>query len=100
MKKLFIAAFMLLGITFSTQAQTVSENALGLRLGSNDGFGTEVSYQRLLSKNNRLELDLGFANHNSHDGDSNSVQLTGVYQWLWNIDGGFTWYAGVGANAG
>lgn len=103
MKKLFIAAFMLLGFSFLTQAQTVSENALGLRLGSNNGSGYEISYQKRLSKENRLEVNLGFTNHNyNHRNgyESSSVLLTGVYQWLWNIEGGLNWYAGVGGSLG
>jgi hypothetical protein len=23
-----------------------------------------------------------------------------LYQWVWNIDGGFNWYAGVGGGVG
>lgn len=92
MKKLILCAFMLLGLAFSTQAQEISKNALGLRLGDNDGFGGEISYQRGLSKNNRLELDLGWRNSKHVD----ALKLAGLYQWVWNIDKGFNWYAGVG----
>ena len=107
MKKTLLFAFLLLGTVFS-QAQNISKNALGLRLGDNDGFGGEVSYQRGLSKNNRLEFDLGwrtrtrygfnngFGNDNFKGYDNRSVKLVGLYQWVWNIDGGFNWYAGVG----
>lgn len=49
MKKTILFAFLLLGTVFA-QAQDISKNALGLRLGDNDGFGGEVSYQRGLSK--------------------------------------------------
>ena len=62
MKKLFISAVMLVGLAFSANAQEISKNALGLRLGDNDGFGGEISYQRGLGGNNRLELDLGWRN--------------------------------------
>ena len=55
MKKIILSAFMLIGLAFNAQSQDISKNALGLRLGSNDGFGGEISYQRGLSKNNRLE---------------------------------------------
>ena len=51
MKKIILTAFMLIGLAFSSDAQTFSKNALGLRLGDNDGFGGEISYQRGLSKN-------------------------------------------------
>jgi len=96
MKKIILSAFMLMGLAFSTQAQEISKNALGLRLGDNDGFGGEISYQRGLSDNNRLELDLGWRNNNNVD----AFKLTGLYQWVWNIDGGFNWYAGVGGGVG
>ena len=76
MKKIILSAFMLIGLAFSTQAQDFSKNALGLRLGSNDGFGGEISYQRGLSKNNRLELDLGFRNSKNVD----AFKLVGLYQ--------------------
>ncbi|MEC4005120.1 hypothetical protein OX283_010655 [Flavobacterium sp. SUN052] len=96
MKKVILSAFLLIGLAFSAQAQDISKNALGLRLGDNDGFGGEISYQRGLSKNNRLELDLGFRNSNEVD----ALKLAGIYQWVWNIDGGFNWYAGLGGGLG
>ena len=96
MKKLILVASLIIGLSFSTQAQNTSKNALGLRLGDNDGFGGELSYQRKLSKNNRLELDLGWRNSNNID----AIKLVGLYQWVWNIDGGFNWYAGVGGGVG
>lgn len=96
MKKLFLSAFMLMGLAFSAQAQDLSKNALGLRLGDNDGFGGEISYQRELTKKTRLELDLGLRNSNH----VNAFKLAAVHQWVWNIDGGFNWYAGVGGGLG
>jgi len=96
MKKLFLSAFMLAGLAFGAQAQEISKNAIGLRLGDNDGFGGEISYQRRLSTDNRLEVDLGWRDSNHVD----AVKLTGLYQWVWNIEGGFNWYAGVGGGLG
>ncbi|MGA9638429.1 hypothetical protein [Flavobacterium sp.] len=96
MKKLILAAFMLMGLAFSAQAQEISKNALGLRFGDNNGFGGEISYQRGLSSKNRIEADLGW--RNNHDVDA--FKLTGLYQWVWNIENGFNWYAGVGAGLG
>jgi len=95
MKKLFIS-MAVLALAFTANAQSISKNALGLRLGDNDGFGGEISYQRGLKENNRLELDLGFRNSN----DVDAFKLTGLYQWVWQIDGGFNWYAGAGAGLG
>ena len=99
MKKIILSAIMLIGLAFTAQAQEISKNAIGLRIGDNDGFGAEVSYQRKLSTNNRLELDLGWRNRGDYYGngyDDNSVKLAGLYQWIWNIEGGFNWYAGIG----
>lgn len=101
MKKIILSAIMLIGLAFTTQAQSISENTLGLRLGDNSGFGGEVSYQRGLSSNNRLELDLGWRNRTNYNGyDDHGIKLAGLYQWVWNIDGGFNWYAGVGGGLG
>lgn len=80
----------------SIYSQKISKNALGLRLGDNDGFGVEFSYQRGLGDNNRLEADFGWRNNSV----VNAVKLTGLYQWVWNIEGGFNWYAGVGGGLG
>ena len=96
MKKIILSAIMLIGLAFTTKAQEISKNALGLRLGDNDGFGGEISYQRALSNNNRIEADLGWRNSKEVD----AFKLTGIYQWVWNIDGGFNWYAGVGGGLG
>ncbi len=89
---IFSLIFIFASISFIS-AQEISQNAIGLRLGDGNGFGTEVSYQRALGDNNRLELDLGIRSDDNFDG----FNLTGIYQWVWNIDGGFNWYAGAGA---
>ena len=96
MKKLILSAVMLVGLAFASNAQEISNNAFGLRLGSNDGFGGELSYRRALGSNNRLEVDLGWRNNDDYD----SFKLVGLYQWVWNIEGGFNWYAGVGGGLG
>ena len=103
MKKIILSAIMLIGLAFTAQAQDISKNALGLRFGSNNGFGGELTYQRALGSNNRLELDLGLrnrSNYNNSSYDDNALKLTALYQWVWNIDGGFNWYAGVGGGVG
>ena len=56
MKKLFLSAIAIIAITFASQAQEISENAIGLRLGDSDGFGTEINYQRALGSNNRFQV--------------------------------------------
>lgn len=96
MKKLLFMSAFLIGTIFTVNAQDIARNALGVRLGDNDGFGGEISYQHELGEMTRLELDLGFRNNN----DADAFKLTGIYQWVWNIDGGFNWYAGFGAGIG
>ncbi|TXE15650.1 hypothetical protein ES692_15800 [Psychroserpens burtonensis] len=95
MKKLFLVALALTGFATVT-AQDISENAIGLRLGDSDGFGAEISYQRGLSDNNRVEIDLGLRSGNGYDG----FKLAGIYQWVWVLEGDFNWYAGAGGGIG
>ena len=96
MKRILLIAIAFIGSTMFMNAQDIADNALGLRIGDSDGFGAEVSYQLGLSENNRLELDLGLRSGS----DYNGFKLAGIYQWVWNIDGGFNWYAGPGAGLG
>ncbi|HHC78544.1 MAG TPA: hypothetical protein ENK46_01585 [Flavobacteriia bacterium] len=96
MKKLFFTVALLVGFVTIVSAQEVSPHAIGIRTGDNDGFGAEISYQKKMGDINRFELDLGFRDNKNFD----AWKLTGVYQWIWNIDGGFNWYAGFGAGLG
>ncbi|MCX2680152.1 hypothetical protein OOZ15_09395 [Galbibacter sp. EGI 63066] len=89
----FVFAF---AFTVSGFSQDISPNAIGLRLGDSDGFGAEISYQRGLSANNRLEFDLGWRDGNNY----NAFRLTGLYQWVFPIDAGFNWYVGPGLGIG
>lgn len=99
MKKAILITALFFGAVFfyDAQAQSISENAIGLRVGGSQAFGAEVSYQRAIGMdNNRLEFDLGWRNDSYYD----AIKLVGLYQWVWNIDGGFNWYAGAGAGLG
>ena len=96
MKKLFLLSVTVLAFAFSSNAQEISENAIGLRLGDSDGLGAEITYQRALGENNRLELDLGWRDGKGYDG----FKLAGLYQWVWALDGNFNWYAGAGGGIG
>lgn len=78
------------------KAQEISDNAIGLRLGDSDGFGAEISYQRLLNRYTRAEINLGYRDSREHD----AVKLTGLYQWVHSIDRGLNWYYGFGAGVG
>lgn len=86
----------LLSVTTSLMAQDISKNAIGFRLGDNDGFGAEISYQYYLVDNNRLEFDLGFRNSKNID----AFKLVGLYQWVRPIDKNFNWYLGAGGGLG
>ncbi len=96
MKKLFWTVAVFVGFAFTLSAQEIRPNAIGVRIGDNDGFGGEISYQRAIGSNNRLEFDLGWRDQRYYD----AVKLVGLYQWVWNIDGGFNWYAGPGLGIG
>ncbi|MGB1270018.1 MAG: hypothetical protein ACPG45_09790 [Flavobacteriaceae bacterium] len=95
MKKTIILIFALC-LTGITNAQEIADHAIGLRLGDSDGMGAEVSYQHKLGETNRLEADLGWRSSKHVD----AFKLTGLYQWVWNIDGNFNWYAGAGGGLG
>jgi hypothetical protein len=94
-KNVFITLAMIV-LACTLQAQNISKNALGLRLGDSDGFGGEISYQRKMKKDNRLEFDLGWRNSKY----VSAFKLVGVYQWVWTIEGNFNWYAGLGGGVG
>ncbi len=96
MKKLFFSILATTSLIISMNAQNISDNAIGLRLGDSDGFGAEVSYQKALGDNTRLELDLGWRDSKNTSG----FKLAGVHQWVWQLDGSFNWYAGVGGGVG
>lgn len=91
MKKIFLILVAVLGLSFAVSAQ----NNLGIRVGS----GTELSWQKGLNTNNRLEFDLGLDGIFNNE-DWNFICLTGIYQWHWNIVDKFGWYVGPGATVG
>jgi len=92
MKKRFLLPFILFGSLTLINAQDIADNAIGLRLGDSDGVGAEISYQKKLKETNRLEIDFGWRDGSNFDG----IKLTGLYQWVWSLDGNFNWYAGFG----
>ena len=96
MKKIIGVFSIFILMTMALHAQSISKNALGLRIGDNDGFGGEISYQTYLKENNRLEFDLGWRSSKNVD----AFKLVGLYQWVMPIDGGFHWFVGAGAGIG
>ncbi|KGL62805.1 hypothetical protein [Polaribacter sp. Hel1_85] len=81
MKKVLLVFGFILAATFSTNAQDISNHAIGLRLTN------EISYQKSMGENNRLEVNLGLRN---------DLKATGLYQWVWKIENKLNWFAGVG----
>ncbi len=90
MKKVFLVLSLVIAASFSANAQDISDNAIGLRFGGGNGVGGEISYQKALGNNNRLEIDLGLANEFAN------FKATGLYQWVWSLEDKFNWYAGFG----
>ena len=96
MKGRLILLFFLSVAGTGLMAQQISNHAIGLRLGDSDGFGAEVSYQKALTRDTRLEFDLGWRNSRNY----NAFKLTGLYQWVRKLDGNFNWYYGAGGGMG
>jgi hypothetical protein len=93
MKKIILLTITFIAISLAGQAQ-VEPHAIGLRFGGgNFGGGAELNYLHGISDANRVELGLGI---NSLNGGS-YMSITGVYQWVFELEQGFSWYAGPGA---
>lgn len=96
MRKTLLVLIALVAFAVQGNAQRIADNAIGIRVGDSDGFGTEINYQRALGENNRLEAALGWRSQS----DFSAFKLTGIYQWVWTLDGNFNWYAGAGGGVG
>lgn len=92
MRNVFIVSLFLFGFGFSSFAQ-IHPNTLGVRFGSGSINGAELTYQKALSRENRLELDLGFGGNR----DYSNFLLVGSYHWVWNIVEDLNWYVGPAA---
>ncbi|WP_405606785.1 hypothetical protein [Polaribacter sp. Asnod1-A03] len=90
MKKTFLTLSLLMATIFTINAQDIADNAIGLRFSGGTGAGAEFSYQRDLGFNNRLEVDLGLS-HGLSD-----FKAAGLYEWVWDLEQNFNWYAGAG----
>ena len=83
-------------MSFGVYAQDLSDHSIGLRLSDSDGFGAEISYQKSIGRYNRAEFNLGWRDSRDFD----AFKLSGVYQWVHQIEGGFNWYYGAGGGVG
>jgi hypothetical protein len=91
MKKIFLFFGVFFAAIVSANAQEILKNVIGLRLANNDGFGSEISYQRKLKEHTRLEVNLG-----TRDG-FRDLKLVALHEWVWNLEENFNWYAGFGS---
>lgn len=92
-KSLFIiVSALLLSFTANAQGINGSRNALGIR----GGWGAELSYQRYVAPETRLEGTIGINRF--------GFSVEGIYQWMHDIvssaPGDFKWYSGVGFGFG
>lgn len=88
MKKIFLA-FALLCCVILGYAQP---RAIGARLGGD----LEFSYQHIVSPKNMLDCTAGVSIGSNHF----SVNATVMYDWVFNIEGGWNWYVGPGGGVG
>ncbi len=95
MKKIIAAIILAIFISPIVKAQ-VDANTIGLRFGGGDNSGAEISFQHGFNDVNRLELDLGFGYSKGYD----QFKISGIYQWVFNIEDGLGWYIGPGASLG
>ncbi len=96
MKKLLFLSLLIFGSYQSASAQKIATNALGLRFSNQNGLGTEMSFQRKLSTDNRIEVDLGWRSSDKN----NVLKLSGIYQWIFDLDNNFQWFTGAGTGIG
>jgi len=97
-KQIFIVIlFFFISSNSAIKAQEIADHAIGLRISDSDNsLWAEASYQAALSSKNRVELDLGLQKRNYF----NALKVTGIYQWVFNIDGSLNWYTGPGIGGG
>jgi len=97
MKKILFLLTMFV-FSFALQAQDIANHAIGLRFGDADGLGAEISYQKALGENNRLEAGLAWRSNKNF----NAFKLTSTYQWVFDLEGldGVNWYVGAGGGLG
>jgi hypothetical protein len=76
MKIVFLIFAVLLLKMFSVNAQKFSDHTIGLRFNQVNRLGTDFSYQRKTTPNNRLKVNVGLRDKFSR------FKGTGMYQWV------------------
>ncbi len=98
MKKIFTTVFMLVLLFGILHAQP---RTIGARIGGN----MEVSYQHNVLSYNMLEISAGVSNYFPRNVDGlyknyGYVGVTAMFDWIFNISGGWNWYLGPGVGVG
>jgi hypothetical protein len=100
MKNQIITLFACVAFALVGNSQ-VNPHAIGIRGAfGNFGSGGEISYQHGLGSTNRLEVDLGWRGNNGNGNNYSHTAVSGIYHWVWNIEGGLNWFIGPGAQLG
>ena len=90
MKKLFTTLFVMLAIVSVSLAQP---RAIGGRIG----YNVEFSYQHSLGQKMMMDLTAGVTN--VWNGWA-YADVTAMFDWVFNINGGWNWYVGPGIGVG
>ena len=91
MKKLFVTLLVMCAIVGATMAQP---RAIGARVGSN----IEFSYQHTLA-GGKMMMDLT-AGIPTWTWRWSYIDVNAMFDWVFNINGGWNWYVGPGAGLG
>ena len=91
MKKLFVTLLVMCAIVGATMAQP---RAIGARLG----YNLEFSYQHSLSGGDMM-VDLTAGATNVWNGWA-YADINAMFDWVFNIKGGWNWYVGPGVGVG
>ncbi|MCI2082411.1 MAG: porin family protein [Bacteroidales bacterium] len=93
MKKILLTLALLCAVMAAGNAQP---RAIGVRLG----YGADFSYQQSASRNNMWDITVGGEGKVWDDTKGYWLSASFMYDWVWNIQGGFNWYAGPGFGIG
>ncbi len=83
-------------IASSLSAQDIANHTFGIRLGESDGFGASLSYQKSISRYNRLEIDLSYQNSREYK----AGKAIALFQSVYKITDYINWYYGFGGGVG
>lgn len=98
MKKVLLTMVALVAFAIGAMAQ----DGIGMRLGTGSAFNAEASYQKMLGKRHRVELDLGGNLTIAPTLDYKHLNgvLTGAFHWRYNIVENLGWYIGPALGVG